>query len=226
ISRLRENAIEHEVGIVGLVLYSDSTSCTNFGDVSMWPAYLSFANWSKNVRLKPKSYAMNHIIYIPSLPDTIQKHYMTHFDHLASDKELRFCKVELLQTIWHLVISQPQFYDAYVHGYVEKCADGIIRHLFYRFFSYAADYVEKVMLVCLKYLAAHPCPLCLSKKEDVYLLGTRRDMSNRVSLAREDTETLRTAIEDARSLIFEGGYAVGSDKVNDCLEEYSALPIQ
>ncbi|KAL0577345.1 hypothetical protein V5O48_004644 [Marasmius crinis-equi] len=219
-------AIEHEIGIVGLILYSDSTTCTNFGDVSMWPAYLTFANWSKNIRLKPKSFAMNHIIYIPSLPESIQKHYQTHFDHMASDNELRFCKVEMLQAIWHMLISDPNFYKAYVEGYVEKCANGIVRHLFYRFFSYAADYVEKVMLVCIKYLATHPCPLCLCEKDNVPWLGTRKNMKDHVSLAREDTEDLRQAIHDARTLIFEGGYAVASDKVKQRLDPYSALPTQ
>ncbi|KAJ8078120.1 hypothetical protein PM082_000326 [Marasmius tenuissimus] len=198
---LPEGSIKHEIGIVCIGLYSDSTLLANFGDVSLWPAYFTFVNWSKYPRLKPGSRGMNHLIYFPSLPVTIQEHYRIHFDHLASDVELRFCKVELLQAIWHLIISEPKFYDAYVNGYIHKCADGIIRHLFYRFFCYSADYVEKVMLACIKYLSTHPCPL-------------------------EDNDELRLAITKARKAIFKGGSSVGSDKVKDLLDSQSALPIQ
>ncbi|KAK1220812.1 hypothetical protein PQX77_016383 [Marasmius sp. AFHP31] len=115
-----------EVGIVAIMLYSDSTQLANFGDASLWPGYLTFANWSKYIRLKPSSLAMNHIIYFPSLPKTIQEHYQAHFDKLASDSEIRFCKVEMLHAVWHLLVSDPRFVGAYRDGYVEN-----------------ADYVEK-----------------------------------------------------------------------------------
>ncbi|KAJ8075541.1 hypothetical protein PM082_021171 [Marasmius tenuissimus] len=77
-----------EVGIIGIILYSDSTQLANFGEASLWPAYLTFGNWSKYSRLKPSSLAMNHIIYFPSLLKTVQEHYHWHFDKLASDAEL------------------------------------------------------------------------------------------------------------------------------------------
>ncbi|KAL0565335.1 hypothetical protein V5O48_016689 [Marasmius crinis-equi] len=226
VKSLPEGMIQHEIGIVAIALYSDSTMLTNFSDASMWPAYFTFMNWSKYSRLKPHACAMNHLIYSPSLPATIQEHYQIHFNHMASEVELRFCKVELLQAIWHIIISEPKFYEAYVNGYVKKCANGIIRHLFYHFFCYSANYVEKVMLACIKYLSAHPCALCLVKKEDVVRLGTNRDLKNHVLLAREDSDELRAAITDACELIFKHGYSVGSNRVKELLKPYSALPIQ
>ncbi|KAJ8078350.1 hypothetical protein PM082_000557 [Marasmius tenuissimus] len=71
-----------EIGIVGIMLYSDSMQLANFGEASLWPAYLTFANWSKYPRLKPSSLAMNH------LPKTTQEHYQSHFNRMATDAEL------------------------------------------------------------------------------------------------------------------------------------------
>ena len=101
---------------------------------------------------------MNHVVYFPSvrvlnnvkmytdlaqLPDTFQKQYKEIFGKAAQDHELRMCKVELLQAIWYLVLSDDKFIEGYRNGYVKQCADGIVRHLFYRFFCYSTDYVEK-----------------------------------------------------------------------------------
>ena len=41
---------------------------------------------------------------------------------------------------------------AYEHGIVVKCADGITRRIFPRFFTYAADYLEKYVVGCLALL--------------------------------------------------------------------------
>ncbi|KAK1234803.1 hypothetical protein PQX77_001985 [Marasmius sp. AFHP31] len=201
-----------EVGIVAIMLYSDSTQLANFGDASLWPGYLTFANWSKYVRLKPSSLAMNHIMYFPSLPKTIQEHYQAHFDKLASDSEIRFCKVELLHAVWHLLVSDPRFVTAYKDGYLEKCADGIMRLLFYRFFCYSADYVEKVMLACIKYLSKHPCALCLTKKEHIHLVGTAADFKQHSIAARQDTDLVLRGIANARNAIFSQGYAIDNEE--------------
>ncbi|KAL0057521.1 hypothetical protein AAF712_015842 [Marasmius tenuissimus] len=93
------------MGIIGIMLSSDLTQLANFGEASPWPAHLMFANWSKYTHLKLSSLAMNHIIYFPLLPKTAQEHYKHHFKKMATDAELQFCKVELLQAVWHLLIS-------------------------------------------------------------------------------------------------------------------------
>src|SRR5215475_9222699 len=59
--------IQYEIGIVAISLYSDGTLLAQFGGDMLWPAYMTFQNWSKYERLKPSSYAMNHIIYFPSV---------------------------------------------------------------------------------------------------------------------------------------------------------------
>jgi hypothetical protein len=51
-------------------------------------------------------------------------------------------KRELIHAIYELLLDE-EFMHAYEHGIVVKCADGIMRRIFPRFFTYAADYPEK-----------------------------------------------------------------------------------
>jgi hypothetical protein len=48
----------------------------------------------------------------------------------------------MFQAIWDLLLDE-RFMDAYINGIVIKCADGITRRVYPRFFSYSADYPEK-----------------------------------------------------------------------------------
>ena len=55
---------------------------------------------------------------------------------------LRFLKVELMQKIWVMMLDEA-FVDAYAHGILITCSDGVKRRIFPRIFAYAADYLEK-----------------------------------------------------------------------------------
>ncbi len=54
-------------------------------------------------------------------------------------------KCELIHAIYELLLDE-EFMHAYEHGIVVKCADGITRRIFPRFFTYAADYPEKYVI--------------------------------------------------------------------------------
>jgi hypothetical protein len=47
-----------------------------------------------------------------------------------------------MQAIW-LLLLDDEFMEAYIHGMLVTCADGILRRLFIRFYCYSADYPEK-----------------------------------------------------------------------------------
>lgn len=52
------------------------------------------------------------------------------------------CQQELFQGCWkHLLDSE--FLNAYHHGIVLQCPDGILRRVFPCIFTYSADYPEK-----------------------------------------------------------------------------------
>jgi hypothetical protein len=52
------------------------------------------------------------------------------------------CQRELYHAQWAILLDE-EFLEAYVHGIIIDCCDGI-RHRFYpRIFTYSADYPEK-----------------------------------------------------------------------------------
>lgn len=56
--------------VASLMMWSDSTHLTSFGDASLWPFYLFFGNESKYTRAKPTSLACHHVAYIPKVSTT------------------------------------------------------------------------------------------------------------------------------------------------------------
>jgi Plavaka transposase len=47
-----------------------------------------------------------------------------------------------MQKIWLLMLDEA-FVEAYTHGMLISCGDGVTRRIFPRIFTYAADYPEK-----------------------------------------------------------------------------------
>lgn len=67
---------------------------------------------------------------------------MDIFGEPASSSTFTHLKRELVHAIWELILD-GKFVEAYKHGIVIHCSDGITRRVFPRFFSYSADYPEK-----------------------------------------------------------------------------------
>jgi len=151
------------------------------------------------------------------------------------------CHREFLHAQWKLLLDD-EFMEAYEHGIVITCGDGITRRVFPRIFTYSADYPEKyvisimvkqptnnlnqrVLLAGIRNLGSCPCPRCRVPLKLVHDIGTRRDMSERISLARVDDNDYRTKISSARELIFRDGYQVDSAAVNNLLKGESLVPV-
>ncbi|KAF8326757.1 hypothetical protein F5887DRAFT_899555 [Amanita rubescens] len=58
---------EHEIVIVAIMLWSDSTQLANFGTASLWPIYLFLGNQSKYMRCLRSAFAAHHLAYIPKV---------------------------------------------------------------------------------------------------------------------------------------------------------------
>ena len=80
------------------------------------------------------------------LTDAIQDAYHEIYGQAPSDNILMHLRQELMQAVWFLLLDN-EFMDAYVNGIVIEFPDGILRQLFPRFFTYAADYPEKYVLI-------------------------------------------------------------------------------
>ncbi|KAF9548000.1 hypothetical protein CPC08DRAFT_591470, partial [Agrocybe pediades] len=213
----------YETAIAAIMLWSDSTHLANFGTASMWPIYMFFGNESKYSRAKPSNFSAHHIAYLPSLSSTLQDLYRKIFDGLsASAATITHLRRELMHAIWLLLLDE-EFMRAYEHGIVILCSDGITRRIFPRFFTYSADYPEKILLATIRFLAQCPCPRCFIQKRFISGLGTKADYQRR-SHTREDTPQRQQRVEISRDWIYVHGRGVKSKAVEDLLKERSEVP--
>ena len=130
--------------LVALMVWSDSTHLANFGTAKLWPIYLLFGNVSKYIHGQPNSGACQHVAYIPSLPDSFQDFAASFCNKWGTQKRdlMTHCRRELMHGVWKFLLDED-FIHAYKCGMVVKCADGIERRVYPRFFTYSADYPEK-----------------------------------------------------------------------------------
>ncbi|KAF8121258.1 hypothetical protein EV363DRAFT_1568850 [Boletus edulis] len=119
------NALPREPGddmeriVASLMVWSDATHMTNFGDASMWPFYLYFGNQSKYARGKPTAAACHHLAYIPKLPDNFQDIYRRFYGIASTQDIYTHCKRELFQAVWDLLLDE-RFMDAFRNGIVVR----------------------------------------------------------------------------------------------------------
>ncbi|KAI0644207.1 hypothetical protein C8Q79DRAFT_913585 [Trametes meyenii] len=211
-----------EYALAALCIWSDSTHLTQFGSASAWPIYAYVCNESKYIRGRPTSFSAQHLAYVPSLPDSFQDWYRAIYGVAATAAVLTFCKRELMQAVWKLLLS-PEFIRAYEIGIVLTCGDAIMRRLFLRLLTYSADYPEKMLLTCLRYFANCPCPRCLIIKQRIGEMGTLNDFHRRSKL-REDNVDVQWRIRSARKWIFEGGIPLTSVFIKRVLDDQSLTP--
>ncbi|KAJ2971466.1 hypothetical protein NUW54_g12501 [Trametes sanguinea] len=172
----------------------------------------------------PSSFATHHLAYIPSLPDVMQRAYEQAYGSPPTTAVLRFCKKELMQQ--RTLLLDDDFVNTYVHGSVVKCADGITRRLFPHILTYSADYPEKCLIACIKYLGRCPCPDCLITKDRIHLIGISQDMRTRQQKQCQDTPWLRMILKQIRGWLFGHGVAPEGKHVEALLGTTSTLPTQ
>ncbi|KIJ06917.1 hypothetical protein PAXINDRAFT_19881 [Paxillus involutus ATCC 200175] len=219
----QESGCNLETVVAAIMLWSDSTHLANFRNAVLWPIYMFIGNQSKYTRSKPTSFAAHHLAYIRKLSDTIQDFYLKTFGCSATAATLTHCKREVMQAVWRFLLD-TDFLHAYEHGLVIKFPDGIFRRVFPHIFTYAADYPEKVLLTCLKFLGHCPCPRCLVEKDRIDCLGSKSDRHQRNDSIRVDNQQRWNWIEIARQKIFNFGRSVISKAVENLLGARSLVP--
>ncbi|KAG2010174.1 hypothetical protein CC2G_013017 [Coprinopsis cinerea AmutBmut pab1-1] len=222
--RIEGDSDDIPYAIASILLWSDSTHLTSFGDASLWPIYAYFGNQSKYERCKPSKFAAHHLAYIPTIPKDFQDEYREQYGVAAATQTVTLLRRQLFHAVWKLLLD-PEFMEAYKKGILVHCADGILRRLFPRFFFYSADYPEKVLVATIQYLAHSGCPGCYTAKEFFDELGTQDDDIRRDEI-REDNKEYRKRIRDAREQIFEKGAGVDWKAVKDILSDRSEVPVE
>ncbi|KAH7923645.1 hypothetical protein BV22DRAFT_1015047 [Leucogyrophana mollusca] len=210
--------------IVGLMLWSDSTHLTSFGTAKLWPLYVYFGNESKYRRCKPSCNVCAHAAYFQNIPDSFKDFVAERAGgNGPSDAFLTHCHRELFHEQWKVLLDD-EFLEAYQHGIVVTCCDGIQRRFYPRIFTYAADYPEKILIATIRNLGQCPCPRCTIPMIRVSDMGRERDMLQRHLLARVDDDERRLKVKTAREIIYGNNYAVNTPKVEELLKPQSLVP--
>ena len=167
---------------------------------------------------------------------------MKEFDGLAASAvTITHLKRDLVQKVWELLLNE-EFMEAYKHGIVIKCADGVSRRIYSHLFTYSADYPEKcvtrgceifyyfpdfefhrVVLSTIRNLGKCPSPRTHIEKQYIRELGTTAD-DQRHQHIRLDNDHRQENVELARKFIFEKGLGIKSTGVEGLLESQSYTP--
>ncbi|KAG1901203.1 uncharacterized protein F5891DRAFT_1187899 [Suillus fuscotomentosus] len=219
----REPGCALERVIAGLMFFSDATHLANFGTAKAWPLYMYFGNLTKYARSAPKSGACHLVGFLPSLPDKVKDIFrsLPRISKSGMAALHTHCRRELFHGCWEILLDKD-FLHAYRHGIVLRCADGVLRRIFPRIFTYSADYPEKVLIATIKDMGSCPCPRCLTPKSMFTSLGLLSDMRSRISSLRV---YVATNVIRAREFIYQGGNTVDGKKVEETLGGGSWAPI-
>jgi len=89
---------------------------------------------------------------------------------------------------------------------------------------YLTDYLNRVLLLCIKFLGSFPCPRCLVKKDDIWKIGSKADHYTRETKARVDDNPVQYMINKARECLFVKGLNITSAVVRRLLTLKSLVP--
>ncbi|KAJ3530549.1 hypothetical protein NMY22_g8529 [Coprinellus aureogranulatus] len=210
--------------IVGLMFASDATMLASFGSAKVWPCYMFFGNDSKYKRSKPSEKLFETVAYFEKLPDQFKDFVAQYTGKSALNPTLlTHCQRELFHEQWKHILD-AEFLEAYCHGIVVTCYDGIERRFYPRIFTYSADYPEKILIASIKNLGTFPCPRCKVAMKDVPAMGKFRDRNTRVRWARVDDENRRKRVVDARNYLYKDHLSLASTYVEARMDDGSLVP--
>lgn len=77
------------------------------------------------------------------LPDSFSEFAVVYTGGKGPDQVLMtHCRREIFHAQWDILLDD-EFLEAYAHGILIQCRDGITRRLYPRIFTYSADHPEK-----------------------------------------------------------------------------------
>ncbi|KAG6906368.1 hypothetical protein DXG01_014299, partial [Tephrocybe rancida] len=211
--------------VLPLMIWSDATHLTSFGSSKLWPAYLYIGSESKYRRCKPSLHLANHIAYFQALPDSFKDFVSEHIGGKGGPTQafLAHCRRELFHTQWSILLDE-EFLEAWEHGIVIICLDGIKRRFYPRIVTYSADYPEKALVASIRNGGWLPCPRCHVSKDHLGRMGMILDMERRTATIRLNDQDLKAKVTAVRSIIHQKGFAVNSKAVEAVLQPTSLVP--
>ncbi|QRV94382.1 colossin-A [Ceratobasidium sp. AG-Ba] len=212
--------------VVAAVMFgSDAMQLGPFGTKKAWMLYMWLGNLSKYERCKPNSGSCYELAHIPSLPDSVKDEITKLNGRPPSASLLTHLRRELMHAVMQELLD-ADFVQAWQHGIVIDCADGIRRRVFPRIFTYSADYPERVLLATIRDKGYCPCPRCLVPLELAHKMGSRSDMQMRKRNPRRDNLSRQKLVQRARDIIYKEHRAVDNAEVQRLLQSQSLVPTE
>lgn len=80
------------------------------------------------------------------------------------------------------------------------------------------------MVATIRDYGLYPCPRCLVPKDQIFKIGREDDRCIREELRRVDDVERQGRVDEARTNLYENGYALSGDKVDGALKDGSLVP--
>ncbi|KAF8326774.1 hypothetical protein F5887DRAFT_899535 [Amanita rubescens] len=175
--------------IVPVLISTDRTQVTLFGNKSAYPVYLTIGNIPKDVRRKPSRHGYILLAYLPT----------TKLKNLTNKASRRRCLINLFHSCMARIL-QP-LNKAGIRGIIMKDGNGICRRVHPILATYIGDYPEQVLVTGVK---SGECPKCDVTRDEIgsidipYELRNLKDTHKALAQVNMDAITYRDACANAR----------------------------
>ena len=138
--------------IIPIIISSDKTQLTVFGNKSAYPVYMTIGNLPKDVRRKPSRRGQILLAYLPS----------SRLEHITSKTVRR----RVIANLFHVCMSTilKPLIKAGIHGIKVTSGDGVERCGHPIFAVHVGDYPEQLLVTCCK---NGTCPKCDIPRDEI-----------------------------------------------------------
>ncbi|TBU58884.1 hypothetical protein BD310DRAFT_850215 [Dichomitus squalens] len=138
--------------IIPIIISSDKTQLTLFGNRTAWPVYMTIGNLPKDVRRKPSRRGQILLAYLPSAR-------LNHITNLAARRRAH-------ANLFHKCMSTilKPLIDAGINGIRIASGDGVVRRGHPIFATFIGDYPEQLLVTCCK---NGTCPKCAVPRSEL-----------------------------------------------------------
>ena len=138
--------------IIPVIISTDKTQLTVFGNKTAYPVYLTIGNLPKDIRRKPSRRGQVLLAYIPS----------TRLEHITNKAARR----RTLANLFHACLSRilKPLRKAGIEGIEIVSGDGAVRRGHPILAVYIGDYPEQLLVTCCK---TGTCPKCEIPRDEV-----------------------------------------------------------
>lgn len=131
--------------IIPIIVSSDKTQLTLFGNKTAYPVYVTIGNLPKDIRRKPSRRGQILLAYLPT----------SKLEHITNKAARRRVSANLFHTCLSTILKPLIL--AGTHGIAVTSGDGIVRRGHPIFAMYIGDYPEQLLVTCCK---NGTCPKC------------------------------------------------------------------